>query len=156
KHGPTLMEHSPSSLIQLATKKTYFEYFCAGQNVSESAAVIPQLENERLQAILDYSIENTNGKNIPQWEKEAKMNHVTDVTTETLRIPKMAFGVIKVTGIAPTSVLEKLSKVICDAQLRKIELPSALRDIFPYFATRIPAFPEDHLVNNLNDDEMQQ
>ena len=86
-------------------RKTVFRQFCGGETVADCQAVAQHNWTLGVGSILDYSVEG-------QTDKEAYEKTV-DMTLQTLAMAaheaSIPFGVFKVTGIADTRMLEKVS-----------------------------------------------
>lgn len=91
--------------IQWIIKKTIFKQFCGGEKIQECTATYEMLQDNNIEAILDYSVEGQS--------KEADFDHVKSELIRLIenakkhaRIPTTC---MKITGIAKFSVLEKVS-----------------------------------------------
>ncbi len=88
-------------------KKTIFKHFCGGENIEESLKTIKKLYEQKIMSILDYSAEG---------KKDEKSFDIT--TREVIKTIKLAstnremipFAVFKVSGVADSSILEKVGK----------------------------------------------
>ncbi len=87
-------------------KYTIFEHFCGGETINESEHTIKELGEYAIGTILDYSVEGE--------EDESSFDRTRDEIIKTIEIAHMSenipFSVFKVTGVAPTALLEKIQK----------------------------------------------
>ncbi len=91
--------------IEGIIRRTAFDHFCGGESIEESNKVIQALGRYHVGAILDYSVEGE------------KTEHGFDMTMEEIlrtierarQSPEIPFCVFKVTGLAPSDVLEKIN-----------------------------------------------
>jgi len=91
--------------IKWAVKATLFKHFCGGETIDESLLTAQRLGDVGVGTILDYSVEGQ--------EDDASLDHTRDEILRTIAAAKLRtdipFSVFKVTGLAPTALLEKLS-----------------------------------------------
>jgi proline dehydrogenase len=92
-------------LTRFIVKETLFKQFCGGEDIDDCLPVIEQLAQYGIGTILDYSVEG-----------EKTEEGFERTTAEVLRTidfaaqhPAVPFAVFKVTGIAPFTLLEKVS-----------------------------------------------
>jgi len=95
-------------------KATIFKQFCGGETVSESLVTAEKLAESGVGTILDYSVEGQ--------DDEASLDATTEELLVGIRAAKgqknIPFAVFKVTGLARTELLEKIS---AKSQLTLIE-----------------------------------
>jgi proline dehydrogenase len=91
--------------IKRAVKATIFKQFCGGETIAECDNTIQQLWKYGIGTILDYSVEGKNGKDNFEITCQEILNTVERANQEEA-IP---YSVFKVTGLAPFSLLEKMS-----------------------------------------------
>jgi len=102
------------SLATLPTKHTYYKYFVGGETVESCKHAIQELHHEGIDVVLDYSVEGLASES--QAEQLASelvhsihfSGHVNRENNQNI----CRFGVVKLTGIANTSLLLKLSKIV--------------------------------------------
>jgi len=87
-------------------KDTLFQQFCGGESIADCEKTIQLMAKYHVGTILDYSVEGE--------KTEAGFEKTTDETLATLQKAAqmrqaIPFSVFKVTGIAPFSILEKVS-----------------------------------------------
>lgn len=90
--------------IQGIIKYTIFEHFCGGESIDESEATIKELGEYSIGTILDYSVEGEEDEESFDRTRDEIINTI-EVAQESKSIP---YSVFKVTGLAPTSLLEKI------------------------------------------------
>lgn len=93
--------------IRYVLKKTLYRQFCGGETLEECVRVCDALKDSGVEAILDYAIEGA--LDIEGIELEQVADEVVaalDFTKERMRLP---FGVFKLSGLAPTFLLQKIS-----------------------------------------------
>lgn len=113
-HYPWLVRLGTSSVrwalnarlpIKGIIRQTLFEHFCGGEHQNDCDATIAELAQYGIGTILDYSVEGA--------ETEDSFEQTTQETLTTIKLaaqsPNLPFCVFKVTGLAPTAVLEKVS-----------------------------------------------
>lgn len=90
--------------IEGIIKKTVFFHFCGGESIDASKPVVDKLGKFNVQTILDYSVEGE--------ETESAFERTADEIIRTIENAKgkanMPFCVFKPTGIASSTVLEKI------------------------------------------------
>ncbi len=86
-------------------KKTLFQQFCGGESIEGSSQAVASLAAYNIGTILDYSVEGA--------EDEASFDKTTVELLATVykaaETPEIPFCVFKVTGLASTPLLEKVS-----------------------------------------------
>ncbi len=91
--------------IKRAVKATIFKQFCGGETIAECNNTIEQLWQYGIGTILDYSVEGKHGEANFEITCQEILNTVERANQEDA-IP---YSVFKVTGLAPFSLLEKMS-----------------------------------------------
>ncbi len=86
-------------------KSTVFQQFCGGENIEECQPVIDRLGKSNIGTILDYSVE---GKESDE-DFERTKNELIENLKRAKNDDDIPFAVFKVTGVAPFSILEKIS-----------------------------------------------
>ncbi len=86
-------------------RSTVFDHFCGGESIEQCEPIIKKLGDRGVSAILDYSVEGA--------KTEVGFDKTTDEILRTFDAAKgndtIPFGVFKMTGIADTSLLEKIN-----------------------------------------------
>ncbi len=102
--GKVLMQAALALRIPVgwAIRPTIYAHFCGGESIADSEATVAKLHAGRVHTILDYSAE---GK-----ESERELDATRDEILANIRAAagdaRHAFSVFKVSGVAPTKVLE--------------------------------------------------
>ncbi len=90
--------------IKGLVKKTVFAQFCGGETIEDNQGTIDELAQFEIGSILDYSVEGA--------ETEEGFESATAEIIRAIHMshdnPDIPFIVFKVTGIAPTALLEKI------------------------------------------------
>jgi proline dehydrogenase len=85
-------------------KHSIFKQFCGGETIAECKPVIAELGRYHIGTILDYSVEGTGN--------DQSFDRTRDEILATIKLaattPNIPFSVFKVTGLMPTSLLEKV------------------------------------------------
>lgn len=92
--------------IRRAVKATIFKQFCGGETIAECNQTIQQLWEYGIGTILDYSVEGKIGES----NFEATCKEILKTIERSNQEEAIPFSVFKVTGLAPFSLLEKISK----------------------------------------------
>ncbi len=91
--------------IEWIIKKTIFKQFCGGEKIEECTGTYGLLQQNNIEAILDYSVEGQT--------KESDFDHVRNellkLVSNAKKHAKVPTTCLKVTGIASFSILEKVS-----------------------------------------------
>ncbi len=91
--------------VRLPVKATIFKQFCGGESLEESKDVVKKLSRSHIGSILDYSVE---GK-----ESEEDFNRTKDEILKIIKLAKddraIPYTSVKLTGIAPFDLLEKIN-----------------------------------------------
>ena len=101
-----------------AIKATIFKQFCGGENLDESKKVVEQLQKSKIGSILDYSVEGE--------ESEEDFTKTKDEIIRIIQIaknnPAIPYTCLKVTGIAPFALLEKVNSgaTLTEVEKRRI------------------------------------
>ncbi|OFY86802.1 MAG: proline dehydrogenase [Bacteroidetes bacterium RIFCSPLOWO2_12_FULL_35_15] len=121
-------------------KATIFKQFCGGENLDESKKVVEELQKSKIGSILDYSVEG-----------EESEEDFTKTKEEIIRIiqlaknnPAIPYTCLKVTGIAPFALLEKVNsgaKLTEEEQAEFAKAKSRLNDIcYNSFVSKVPIY----------------
>ena len=90
--------------IKAIVRKTVFEHFCGGETIEKTEQTVRHIGGFNVKTILDYSVEGE--KTEAGFEKTTEeILHTFDKAVSSKNIP---FCVFKVTGMADTSLLEKI------------------------------------------------
>ncbi len=91
--------------VKSAIKATIFKQFCGGESIEESKKVVNKLNNSHIGSILDYSVE---GK-----EREEDFNNTKNEILKIIKLakgnPAIPYTSLKLTGITPFTVLDKIN-----------------------------------------------
>ncbi len=100
--------------IKWIIKRTIFKQFCGGEKIQECTSTYKMLQENNIEAILDYSVEGQS--------KESDFNQVKDELLQLVENAKKHAKVpttcMKITGIARFEILEKVSS---DSDLSQAE-----------------------------------
>lgn len=91
--------------IRGIVRSTIFSQFCGGETLEECAATIEKLTKYHVETILDYGVEAKE----TEAEFEKTVNEISKAILFAARNHHVSFISIKVTGIAPFGLLEKLA-----------------------------------------------
>ncbi len=117
--------------IKNIVKYTLFKQFCGGETIEECEATIKELSKFNIGTILDYSVE---GMKNEKW-----FDATTQETIETIekagKNPKaIPFSVFKVTGLASTPLLEKITS---ELRGEKVEISTEEREAYQRVHNRV-------------------
>jgi proline dehydrogenase len=101
----TLLSMKINLPVKSLIKNTIFNQFCGGENIEESKKVVVQLKRSNVKSILDYSVE---GKETEE-DFENTKNEILNIITLAKNNDAIPYTCIKLTGIIPHSLLEKLN-----------------------------------------------
>lgn len=121
-------------------KATIFQQFCGGENIDESKQVVEQLKKSKIGSILDYSVE---GKESEE-DFERTKKEIIRIIQLAKNNPAIPYTCLKVTGIAPFSLLEKVNTGEGLSENEKNEFAKAkgrLNDIcYNSFISKVPVY----------------
>ena len=105
--------------IGWAIRPTIYSHFCGGETIEGCEEQVDKLHRSGVRTILDYSAE---GKETED-ELESTFEAILEAIKATDQDNRHAFGVFKVSGIAPTVILELVSenKALTDDQQKAWE-----------------------------------
>lgn len=86
-------------------KSTVFKQFCGGETIEECQPTIDKLGESNIGAILDYSVEGKSEEAV----FDSTKNEIYRTVTRAKEDEAIPFAVFKVTGLARTELLEKVS-----------------------------------------------
>lgn len=101
-------------------KNTVFEHFCGGETIQESAQTVTELARFNIGTILDYSVEGEDDEKSFDFTKD----EIIKTINEAAGNDSIPFSVFKVTGVASTSILNKVQE---GASLTEVESESYSR-----------------------------
>jgi proline dehydrogenase len=101
----TLLSMKMRLPIKAIIKNTIFNQFCGGESIEESKEVVVELKKSNVKSILDYSVE---GKETDE-DFENTKNEILEIITLAKNNDAIPYTSIKLTGIIPHSLLEKLN-----------------------------------------------
>lgn len=117
--------------VSWVVKPTIFRVFCGGETILESLKAVKNLNQSGIGAILDYSVEGQNDEKAFE-ATEAELLKVIDAAATHTGIP---VACMKITGIAPHSLLEKMSEGL-ELDAETSELKKALLARFERICAR--------------------
>lgn len=121
-------------------KATIFKQFCGGENLDESKKVVEELQKSKIGSILDYSVEGE--------ESEEDFTKTKDEIIRIIQLaknnPAIPYTCLKVTGIAPFELLEKVNSgatLTEEEQAEFAKAKSRLNDIcYNSFVSKVPIY----------------
>eukprot|EP00160_Parvularia_atlantis_P002650 Unigene1220_Nuclearia_a/m.3884 Unigene1220_Nuclearia_a/g.3884 ORF Unigene1220_Nuclearia_a/g.3884 Unigene1220_Nuclearia_a/m.3884 type:complete len:521 (-) Unigene1220_Nuclearia_a:88-1650(-) len=114
-------------LTHLLLRKTFFAHFCAGVDAQDIVPTIETLRRSGIGAILDYAAEADVGSDEGHATATATDAHVNTflMCIETAALQTRGVAAMKLTGLAPPQLLERLSQLLVQARERN-ERPEQL------------------------------
>jgi proline dehydrogenase len=105
--------------IEGIIKRTAFDHFCGGESIEKSEEVIQLLARYHVGTILDYSVEGEKSEE----GFDMTMDEILRTIDKARESDSIPFCVFKVTGLAPSDLLEKLNngKLLTDAENQAFE-----------------------------------
>lgn len=91
--------------IKTIIRKTIFEQFCGGENLSETQKIVTGLKQSNIGSILDYSVEGKNNS----LDFEQTKTEVIEVIKIAQKNHSIPYTCLKLSGIISAGSLEKLS-----------------------------------------------
>lgn len=91
--------------ISWIVKQTVFKQFCGGETIEDCDAAIIRLGKGNIGAILDYSVEGADEEAV----FDATRDELIRVIEKAEHSPNIPVSCMKITGIAPFALLEKVS-----------------------------------------------
>lgn len=92
--------------IKGIVKHTLFKQFCGGETIEECEATIQQLAKFNIGTILDYSVEGVKNE---KWFDSTTQETIETIEKAAKNHKSIPFSVFKVTGLASTPILEKIT-----------------------------------------------
>ncbi|KAI3876565.1 hypothetical protein MKX03_013947 [Papaver bracteatum] len=98
------------SLILGVVKRTFYDHFCAGENLNEASRTLESLWDVGLKGIMDYGLEDANDnfscdRNLSEFLK-------TIESTKFLPPFSVSSACVKITAICPISLLKRVSDLL--------------------------------------------
>ncbi|XP_042494681.1 proline dehydrogenase 2, mitochondrial-like [Macadamia integrifolia] len=97
-------------IILKVVKHTFYEHFCAGENVEEASRTLQKLWNNGLRGILDYGLEDAVDNESCDRNLQEFLNTVD--STKLLPPSSVSFACVKITAICPIKLLERVSDLL--------------------------------------------
>ncbi|KAJ4930453.1 hypothetical protein NE237_000059 [Protea cynaroides] len=92
-------------IILKVVKHSFYEHFCAGENVKEASMTLQRLWDDGLRGILDYGLEDAVDNNSCDRNLQEFLNTVE--ATKLLPPSSVSFACVKITAICPIKLLER-------------------------------------------------
>ncbi|KAJ7559511.1 hypothetical protein O6H91_04G088700 [Diphasiastrum complanatum] len=91
-------------------KNSVYEHFCAGENVAEASKTLQRMWEQGLQGILDYSLEDA----IDNISCDENLRGFVNTIQTTRELPQgsVSSACVKITAIAPLTLLERVSELL--------------------------------------------
>ncbi|PIA57507.1 hypothetical protein AQUCO_00600316v1 [Aquilegia coerulea] len=136
-----LMENMVSKKIVLGVvKHTFYEHFCAGENLEEASKTLQRMWDNGLKGILDYGLEDATDN----MSCDRNLNEFLRTVESTKLLPpsSVSFACVKITAICPISLLKRVSDLLrwehkdpsCRLQWKRDTL-SVLSNSSPFYHT---------------------
>lgn len=109
-------------------KRTIYEQFCGGETIEECEPTVERLAAANIGSILDYSVEGKTTEHDFDLTKDEIIRTIDRAAYD----PRIPFAVFKMTGIAPTGTLERLSarkKLDAKSQVKCEAITSRVNEI---------------------------
>src|ERR1035437_2141754 len=123
-----------------AIKATIFKQFCGGENLDESKKVVEELQKSKIGSILDYSVEGEESED----DFNKTKNEIIRIIQLAKNNPAIPYTCLKITGIAPFALLEKVNTGAELNEEEKSEFAKAksrLNDIcYNSFVSKVPIY----------------
>lgn len=149
KHGPSILEKA-GPLAIYPTKITYYKYFVGGESADACRDTVIRLNKEKISVVLDYSVEGLASESQAELLAQELIHSIefSGKINKELGNQACRFGCVKMTGIANTSLLEKLSKILeflsCDGINHGLSYEDRLRLAKEWIPSS--AFVEEYLL----------
>lgn len=126
-------------VISGAIKHTFYDHFCAGENLEEAGRTITRLwDRSGLQGMLDYGLENA----VDYESCDQNMMEFIKTVEHSSSLPpsSVSFVVVKITAICPPSLLRRVSDLLrWEYRDSAFHLPWKLNS-FPIFSDSSPFY----------------
>lgn len=106
-----LMDNMISKKIVLgAVKNTFYQHFCAGENLEEASQTLQRIWDSGLRGILDYGLEDA----IDNASCDRNLNEFIKTVESTKMLPpsSVSYACVKITAICPISLLKRVSDLL--------------------------------------------
>lgn len=97
-------------VIMETVKHTFYEHFCAGQDVVEVGKTVKMLKDEGLKGMLDYGLEHALDNQ--SCDRNFQEFYETIDLTQSLPPGSVSFVVVKITAICPHDLLKRVSDLL--------------------------------------------
>ncbi|KAF5181142.1 Proline dehydrogenase 1 protein [Thalictrum thalictroides] len=97
-------------IILATVKHTFYEHFCAGENLNEASKTLQKLWDDGLRGILDYGLEDA----IDNKSCDGNLNEFLKAVESTKMLPpcSVSYACVKITAICPISLLKRVSDLL--------------------------------------------
>ncbi|OVA12509.1 Proline dehydrogenase [Macleaya cordata] len=97
-------------LIMSVVKHTFYDHFCAGENLDEARRTLQKLWDGGLKGIMDYGLEDATDN--ASCDRNFKEFVKTIETTKLLPPSSVSYACVKITAICPISLLKRVSDLL--------------------------------------------
>ncbi|XP_043703346.1 proline dehydrogenase 2, mitochondrial-like [Telopea speciosissima] len=97
-------------IILAVVKHTFYEHFCAGENVEEASRTLQRLWDNGLRGFLDKELEDAVDNESCDRNLQDYLNTVE--STKFLPLSSVSFAIVKITAICPIKLLERVSDLL--------------------------------------------
>ncbi|KAL5725572.1 hypothetical protein ACHQM5_008704 [Ranunculus cassubicifolius] len=105
------MDNKISKKIVLGVvKHSFYEHFCAGENLEEASKTLQRIWDSGLRGILDYGLEDATDN--PSCDRNLNEFINTVETTKLLPPSSVSYACVKITAICPISLLKRVSDLL--------------------------------------------
>ncbi|XP_026386612.1 proline dehydrogenase 2, mitochondrial-like [Papaver somniferum] len=97
-------------IILFVVKHTFYDHFCAGENLDEARTTLQKLWNGGLKGIMDYGLEDATDNT----SCDRNFNEFLKIVDTTKLLPpsSVSYACVKITAICPNSLLKKVSDLL--------------------------------------------
>ncbi|KAF6166338.1 hypothetical protein GIB67_015884 [Kingdonia uniflora] len=97
-------------VILKTVKHTFYEHFCAGENLNEARRTLQALWDDGLKGILDYGLEDA----VNNESCDRNLNEFLKTVESTKLLPQssVSYACVKITAICPISLLNRVSNLL--------------------------------------------
>jgi proline dehydrogenase len=117
--------------IKGIVKHTLFKQFCGGETIEECEKTIQQLAKFNIGTILDYSVE---GMKNEKWFDATMQETIETIEKAAQNHKAIPFSVFKITGLASTPLLEKITS---ELKGEKVEISAEERAAYERVRNRV-------------------
>ncbi|XP_043700625.1 proline dehydrogenase 2, mitochondrial-like [Telopea speciosissima] len=141
-------------IILAVVKHTFYEHFCAGENVEEASRTLQRLWDDGLRGILDYGLEDAVDNESCDRNLQEFLNTVE--STKLLPSSSVSFACVKITAICPIKLLERVSDLLrWEQKDPSLHLPWKT-ETFPLLSESSPLYHTLKRPNPLTAEEEQE